>query len=323
MINFFIIAIAFAYSFSSDAEDGDETTTPSKVLPDSYLARYQFKGPVKEVQETYYNVEITGDGSDTALTIGYGGIKTYTYGRGIDLTQFNEYGNRTHRLWKDIHDSDTLIYNYYLSYNDLQQKVKFVSKYFQQGMQREDIKVFYYTYDENGRLIEETQGEGKDKRKEREYTYDDGGNVQTCFNWSIIYGYPGGPHQYIRAKEIAYIDSVQNKRTEVKYKADYRPDGEIFFVKNDSLIREFNKNGQQIRYSTFGDSTEMNYLATTEYNEYGYVIRDVKESFNNPEFRKTVLDFEYEYDDHKNWIRRTIYEGDIPLHVTSRKIEYY
>ena len=299
MINLFIIAIAFAYSFSSDAENSNAPGTSTGVHPDSYLTNHQFKGRVREIEETCYNVKITNE--DTILNFEFGRNLMIRYGRGSTILEFDKSGNLSITKWYcDQEDSLTTAYFY-----DDQRLTKKTTA----GIL--GWEEYRYTYDKEGRLTAESWDDGLQRL---EYTYD--GVKKTMFFW--VSKYQGQSKPDLVQKEVWTTDSLKRSQTHIKVVPVEQQNGELEYIQSDSIIYNYNEDWQENKLEIYRGSKSI-LLRKKEYNEFGYVVREI-----STEGTETmVLDFEYEYDENQNWIKRTIYEGDIPLHVTTRKIEYY
>ena len=67
----------------------------------------------------------------------------------------------------------------------------------------------------------------------------------------------------------------------------------------------------------------MIYKLEFRYDEKGNITEDIKHEFDsegNIEYEKIC---KYKFDNRYNWVKKTIFENDIPRYVVERKIDYY
>ncbi len=163
-----------------------------------------------------------------------------------------------------------------------------------------------YKYDENSNMIKEIEYDS-DGKSDITVTnkYDQNGNVIE----KIEYDSDGKLYNTVTYKndkngnmiEGNWLDAEGNIQEKVSYK--------------------YNIKGQVVELSWYGPEDGSTEKYSYEYNENGHVIEysryDSDGSLNNKNTYK------YEYDKFGNWLKKIIFENEIPKYILEREIEYF
>lgn len=163
-----------------------------------------------------------------------------------------------------------------------------------------------YKYDEKGNRIEEALYDIYNQKgiySVEKYAYDNKGNMIEMNE----YNSDGNLE-----KKIKYsYDNKGNKIEENEYNQDGKPESRWRY-KYDSF-------GNQIEASSFDfEKDKFNFTITRRFDKQGNEVESSDDGYNS-----NKDNYEYEYDNNKNWIK-SVYYRDGKLHsITERTIEYY
>ena len=254
------------------------------------LDEMKLLGPVKSVWEKQYAAY--GDDNEKA--------QKGKLSQSIKFV-FNPTGNLTEVVWFDA-DNDTL--QKVLTFYDANRRVNAKKMYTSSGSL--DMQASFQ-YDEKGRntLTEYNDGEGNFLQKEI-VEYNDENHIETTFLYN-------DKTQLI--KKIVVQKDVNELPKETKI---YNEERELVNFRKD----EYNEQKQLSHFWVFAADEETIVLdAKLNYDKGGNLIsRDVVGEDGEHYLPET---YKYEFDQHRNWIRSAIYEGDEINQLKEREIEYY
>jgi len=212
-----------------------------------------------------------------------------------------------------------------------------VSQYYYSNWKEKDILEYMakFEYDGNKKMKVSYYEEDGDLHYTKHYFYIDGQLVATtCYNGNGAWD-SGINHEYENGKLIKdiQVDEDENPIMETRY--TYQGNlmnmtiidcktGEQNYYQN----TEFDNNWRAI--SKVEDYNGEVKEIRVERNEKGYVIKSIGGTIDifgylSPQpINQEVYYYEYEFDDHKNWIKRIIYKGEAktPFEITEREITY-
>lgn len=285
------------------------------------LDTLKLKGRVKSLRETSYKVTeeskriVKGEQerqksyeNDSYVIFNEKGYKT-------EVTNFNQFGKVESHIIYSYDERGNNIES--ITYNSMEEPInKVVNVYDENGKTTECYVYgksgalstkFAFKYDEKGREISNRIEPYNSRLKawELTYKYNDNGNVVEQCNINPL-GIDTAKFDFVYdnksrvVQRIAYsADNGNGKKTSFKYdrRGNAIEESECKF--NGKLIRRFtyrfDKLGNTIKFSA-EDSTERFYIEET---------------------------YQYQYDKKRNWIKKIIFEKEIPKFIEEREIKYY
>lgn len=162
---------------------------------------------------------------------------------------------------------------------------------------------YKYFYDEDGTLHGETYREDGTTEKWSVQETMKKGKLQK----RVQCNEKGEPTVITLFDDEEHVLYVMYKTTGDSISYDYNENGDVVHL---VLQEEYKDAYGNMDFSVINDSTP---------------LLDTNSTANPPlKVRKTTeYKFEYEYDEHNNWIKRITYKGIKPLYIEEREIEYY
>lgn len=187
--------------------------------------------------------------------------------------------------------------------------------------------VFNYDYDNQNNLSEETWLNSDNSfRLKIKYKYDDKNNLtEKCdvlangFTKKEIYSY----------NEMGVIinSNIQNSNSENNCKYDekgnileenrYDHTGKL----TDNLKYKYDLNGNKIERTWLRPAWDISAKSSYEYNENDLFIKET--IYNKDGSISSIIQFVYEYDKNRNWIKKIELKDNEPKFITIREIDYF
>lgn len=296
----------------SDADDDSNADKTSLELDG-------LRGKVKSVKTSIYEAEFKNGeiqkGELARLSYNQTNYNIYKYISCISVVKYSEEGMLTATEGYDRH-------------LDLETKSEFVYD----GRKLKNAK----TYDRDGLILEENFTYDKETGKLKE---DNLKAYGTHYRYVYTYDKDG----YLLSGETYTEDSLSNKWRCEETKENGKLRKRIVYYENGNITTIFNNDEKVV--ANFNEID--NDTTTFEYNKNGVLasMSQITYEYPNDEYRYndslSVYDsiqprvaptkqrktneykFEYEYDEHDNWIRRITYLGIKPVTIEERVIEYY
>ena len=163
-----------------------------------------------------------------------------------------------------------------------------------------------YKYDENGNMIEKimyrADGSLRDKYV---YKYDKNGNRIEKSEYNS--------DEELKRKYIYKYDEKGNRIEKSKYKSD----GNLRY----KYIYKYDEEGNSIETSKYKSNESLDFKFTNKFDENGNKIESNK--FNSEGSLKSEWNYEYQYDEQGNWIKKVGFENGTPTYIREREFEYY
>ncbi len=215
-----------------------------------------------------------------------------------------------------------------------------------------------YSFDKNGYCVEEIWYYPKREDAKFKHKHDENGRIikllgfkpvnKASFSIDYIYDENGNNIETRRLRSNGKLDDFwKEKYDENGYKTeriDYESDSTVeakYNYKNDTSGNVLEKT-KILQDNTIGYRTTYKYnnrnlktelkeyssrnldrprtTRTYEYNDNDLVVKEVWNSIYSD---KTVWTFDYEFDEHGNWIKQIQYKNDEPKYIVGRTIGYY
>ncbi len=263
------------------------------------LEKHGLRGQVKELREIIYEVRDND------------GIPAKEVSKHQSF-HYNESGNTTAIVFYNA-DGDTVDIAEYL-YNEKKQHVNTVQINLANSLKNETS----FLYNRQGFVIESVHLYDGELTHRNDLFYDNRGNLKAEITTSS-----GG--LYIH-RIYEYDESNQRVK-------------EAYFTARDNMldysgflhVNKYNDSGiiqKKELYLTLVDedyvSTDMGIVNITmfEYDTHNSLIQETDYSPDDNLVR-SVKTYQYEYDDHKNWIAKSFFEDDVLISLSERFITYY
>lgn len=158
----------------------------------------------------------------------------------------------------------------------------------------------------------------KDKTS-AQYFYEPSGKLTTYINGSTKTNFTYKLNKLVKINDYYFITYGPSGQVAKK---TYKSPGESSYQELKYYYTP-SKSIDKIVYKSF-ISDENYYLITYKYNENQDVIMEERLSFSDLDlFRSYRIDFEYEYDDSGNWIKRSDFMSGDRKRIINREIQYY
>jgi hypothetical protein len=161
-----------------------------------------------------------------------------------------------------------------------------------------------YQYDENGKKEETLSYRDGEIELIYRYKYDDKGNM--------IEQYEFDNNSILTAKWISKYDEKGNQVESYSYFSD-----STFFSKSAIKVDENGNKVEEKHYNSKG-GLESTYLY--KHNNYGDFIET--QVYDARGDLKSTYTYKYKYDKKNNWIKKTVYDNEIPWVIEVRSFEY-
>jgi len=267
----------------------------------THLQKLGLKGKVKEVVNSTYEVETNSGEINKDERVNYifsNGPFDILTGNGNSKLIFNENGSmlecKIYKIDGSLHYK--VIYSYdkkgYLMEENLYDsigEVKYKSKLKNHTIKNPYLSELVETYDSKGKLI---------ITEEREF--DDSGNI-------------------IESR-TTYIETDGDKNSRIS-KMEYNS--------NKNLIREEKISVDRVIEYSYNEKDLLKSVAMYDSNmrikDYGYKRYEYNDNGDIVEIETSInkKNYQYDYDENGNWIKRIQFDKGIPSFLTEREIEYY
>jgi len=166
------------------------------------------------------------------------------------------------------------------------------------GLIDTSIYISSYEYNELGQISSKFTSGSWGVNEEYEYKYDNKGN---------------------KIEVIKYIDEVITARWKFTYDVNNNIINEITYEKSGET------NLTKHEYDNLGNITKKSTILKINTDDFNWTNENgVEFELKEKEADVTIeVTYKYEYDKKMNWTSKVQYMGDMPLHITERKIKYY
>ncbi|GEP50180.1 hypothetical protein FNO01nite_08520 [Flavobacterium noncentrifugens] len=152
-----------------------------------------------------------------------------------------------------------------------------------------------------------------------QYVYDPNSNLKTYSGKNAKSNFIYKTNKLVKINDYYFITYNQNGQVAKK---TYKSPSESSYQELKYYYTP-SKSIDKIVYKSFM-SDENYYLTTYKYNENQDVVTEERLSFSDLDlFRSYRIDFEYEYDDSGNWIKRSDFMSGERKRIINREIHYY
>jgi hypothetical protein len=263
-----------------------------KVINDSDLRQMKLNGKVKSIKEISYKAK------DDFGEIKKGVRARRDFWKEDYIIVFNNKGNKIEekKYSTDGGLKEKIIYKYNGNTNKTEER------YYKQNGSL-DYKLSY-KYEENI-LTEINRVDPNDKLVYKiKLKYDSNNNLQEKTRVSD----KGRPI-------FKYIYYYNKKGYKIKAKAyNYYNNKKLYWIRT----YDYNERGDLIEKKEYDENKELTSKTIFKYNDKGNIKKEYKPNDNQDHWS-----YSYKYDKNENWIRKTIYNNEIPQYIVERTIEYY
>lgn len=207
-----------------------------------------------------------------------------------------------------------------------------VSERLEFNEKRDTVLMSIYLYDSWGRLIEGKSHRASDNWEVRfTFKYNDKGKKIEKKEFS--------PFETLIKKEMIKYDEKGNEieKSNIAVDGITRLSHIYKYDNNGNRIEEndydlngvleatykYNEKGFKIEFIQYENGSNSNYGSTFKYDDYGNVIETVTYNLRGGNYNKKKYTCKYEYDIHKNWVKKIEFEDDVPMRIHERIITYY
>lgn len=268
----------------------------------------------------------------------YRGKTTYSYNLSGNLLEQREDrrdGSTIHKFNFKYNDKDSLI-----EYFDMQSgKTTYDYDQFGNVIEQNEYKLDFnlshkikYKFDSTGKMtVENHYSSNGDLTSKKTFKYNNkGGLVETLnFNADGIlvtknnfkFNEKGNLTHYY---EQHGLDGSQILKESYRYNLKGNKIEELEYQWNgDSnkvvLKISYNELGNKIEEKRFDSQGNVDLKVTYKYDVYGNILEVIYSKGNTG----SIKSYKYEYDQHKNWVKKTEYKNDKPVESSERKIVYF
>lgn len=276
-------------------------------------SHYSYFDSQKKYDEKGNLIELNAFNTDGSLDV----KETYTYDDKGKLVEFNSYPSDSSLLYKNMY-----------SYDDMGNMIAFNCCHSNKSMDY----TFSFKYDEKGNHVESNKFNSDGKLEEKAtYTYDGKGNKIEASYYLDSSLYFRETYAYDNKGNIIELNSYYSDSS-LEFRETYTYDDKG----NKIELNKYNSNNslesrETYKYDEKGNLTEKYMFRLKTTFNTGENDADSKEKKNENQYNginddgnlEMAFTYKYDYDEKGNWIKKTYFKNQIPIHMYEREYEYY